>query len=149
LCISTTTKIYIYEPSQTFQNIPSHVLYKQKSIKFCAPGQNVAISEPLTLLKRRLSFKNAIHYSHWNFKYYELCKSISGNLWSFITYTERGTTFQSALISDERSKKATAVLSLVEPLLGKEHILWMYNFYSAPALAKKLKYMKTVLVVCV
>jgi hypothetical protein len=31
----------------------------------------------------------------------------------------------------------------VEPLLGEGHTLWMDNFYNAPALAKKLKYMKT------
>jgi hypothetical protein len=31
----------------------------------------------------------------------------------------------------------------VELLLGKEHILWMDNFYNATALAKLQKYMKT------
>lgn len=55
LCNSTATTRY--GPSKTFKNIPSHVLYKQKSIKFCVPGQNLAIGEPMTLLKMRLSLK--------------------------------------------------------------------------------------------
>jgi hypothetical protein len=32
----------------------------------------------------------------------------------------------------EKSKTAAVVLSLVEPLLGNGHTLWMTNFYSAP-----------------
>jgi hypothetical protein len=47
------------------------------------------------------------------------------------------------LISEEKSKTAIVMLSLVEPLLGKGHTLWMDNFYNAPALAIKLKFMKT------
>jgi hypothetical protein len=38
---------------------------------------------------------------------------------------------------EEKSKTAAAVFSLVEPLLGKGHTLWMDNFNNAPALAKK------------
>jgi hypothetical protein len=51
--------------------------------------------------------------------------------------------FQSTLISEEKCKTTAVLLSLGEPLLGKGHTLWMDNFYSAPALAIILKFMKT------
>jgi hypothetical protein len=51
--------------------------------------------------------------------------------------------FQSTLLSEEKSKTAAIVLSLVEPLLGKEHTLWMDNFYNAPTLAITLQFLKT------
>jgi hypothetical protein len=35
------------------------------------------------------------------------------------------------------------VLPLVEPLLDKEHTLWMANFYNASVMDIKLKFMKT------
>jgi hypothetical protein len=35
------------------------------------------------------------------------------------------------------------VLLLVELLLNKRHTLWMDNFYNAPALAQRLKSLKT------
>jgi hypothetical protein len=44
----------------------------------------------------------------------------------------------STLISEEESKTAAVVLSLMEQLLDKGHTLWMDNFYNAPALAIKL-----------
>ena len=51
--------------------------------------------------------------------------------------------FQTAFISGDTNKTATIVLSLVEPLLKKGHTLWMDNFYNSPALAQRLKSMKT------
>jgi hypothetical protein len=57
----------------------------------------------------------------------ELCESSVGYLWSFIIFTGRETEFQSTLISEEKSKTAAIVLSLVEPLLHKGYALWMDN----------------------
>jgi len=34
-------------------------------------------------------------------------------------------------------------LSLVEPLLNKDRTLWMDNFYNSPAMAQRLKSLKT------
>jgi len=51
--------------------------------------------------------------------------------------------FQTAFISGDTNKTAAIVLSLVEPLLKKGHTLWMDNFYNSPALAQRLKTLKT------
>jgi len=51
--------------------------------------------------------------------------------------------FQTAFISGDTNKTATAVLSLVEPLLKKGRTLGMDNFYNSPALAQRLKSLKT------
>jgi hypothetical protein len=51
--------------------------------------------------------------------------------------------FQTAYISGDTNKTATIVLSLVEPLLKKGRTLWMDNFYNSPALAHRLKSLKT------
>jgi hypothetical protein len=51
--------------------------------------------------------------------------------------------FETALIADNNTKTSAIVLSLVEPLLNRGHTLWMDNFYNAPALTQKLKYVKT------
>jgi len=51
--------------------------------------------------------------------------------------------FQTAFISGDTNKTTAVVLSLVEPLLEKGRTLWMDNFYNSPALAQKLKSLKT------
>jgi hypothetical protein len=109
------------------------------------PHQNIAIDESLTLWKGKLSFKQYIPLksSKFGIKSYEFCGSSSGYFWSFIIYARRDTRFQSTLISEKKSKTAAVVFSLVEPLLGKGHTLWMDNFYNVPALAINLKFMKT------
>jgi hypothetical protein len=68
---------------------------------------------------------NPLKSLKFGIKYYELCESSSGCHWSFIAYTERDTRFQSRLISEENSKTAAVLLSLVEPLLGNgTHCGW-------------------------
>jgi hypothetical protein len=52
------------------------------------------------------------------------------------------TVFTSSLISEDTNKTSAIVLSLVEPLLGRGHTLWIDNFCNAPALAWILKSMK-------
>ena len=64
-------------------------------------------------------------------------------MWSFIIYTGKDTVFQTAFISGDTNKTAATVLSLVEPLLKKGRTLWMDNFYNSPALAQRLKSLKT------
>ena len=64
-------------------------------------------------------------------------------MWSFIIYTGKDTVFQTAFISGDTNKTAAIVLSLAEPLLEKGRTLWMDNFYNSPALAQRLKTLKT------
>ena len=68
---------------------------------------------------------------------------VRGTCGPFIIYTGKDTVFQTAFISGDTNKTATIVLSLVEPLLKKGHTLWMDNFYNSPALAQRLKSLKT------
>jgi hypothetical protein len=117
-------------PPEVFKMYPVMSYLNRKFQTLYLPEQNTAIHESLTLWKGRLSFKQYIPLKSLKFgsKPYELCESSSGYLWS---------RFQSALISEEKSKTA-AVVFLVEPLLGKGHTFWIDNFYSARALAVKL-----------
>ena len=64
-------------------------------------------------------------------------------MWSFIIYTGKDSVFQTAFISGDTNKTAAIVLSLVEPLLEKGRSLWMDNIYNSPALAQRLKTLKT------
>ena len=132
-------------PSKLFKIYPvlSHLNTKFQSLYL--PGQNIAIDESLTLWRGRLSFRQYIPLksSKFGIKSYELCESSSGYLWSFIIYTGKDTVFQTAFISGDTNKTATIVLSLVEPLLKKGRTLWMDNFYNSPALAQRLKSLKT------
>jgi hypothetical protein len=94
----------------------------------------------LTIWKGRLSFKQYIPLKSLKFsnKSYELCESSSGYLWSFIIYIGKDTRFHQRI-----KVKQQLLCSLVEPLPGKGHKLWMDNFYSAPVLAIRLKFIKT------
>ena len=132
-------------PSKLFKIYPvlSHLNTKFQSLYL--PGQNIAIDQSLMLWKGRLPFRQYIPLksSKFGIKTYELCESSSGYLWSFIIYTGKGTVFQTAFISGDTNKTATIVLSLVEPLLKKGRTLWMDNLYNTPALAQRLKSLKT------
>ena len=112
---------------------------------FYLPGQNIAIDELLALWRGRLSFRQymPLKSSKFGIKSYELCESSSGCLWSFIIYTGKDTVFQTAFISGDTNKTAAIVLSLVEPLLKKGRTFWMDNSYNSPALAQRLKTLKT------
>jgi len=132
-------------PSKLFKIYPvlSHLNTKFQSLYL--PGQNTAIDESLTLWRGRLSFRHYIPLKSYKFgiKSYELCESSSGCLWSFIIYTGKDTVFQTSFILGDTNKTAAIVLSLVEPLLKKGRTLWMDNFYNSPALAQRLKTLKT------
>ena len=138
-------------PSRLFKIYPvlSHLNTKFQNLYLS--GQNIAIHESVTLWRGRLSFRQYIPLkaSKFGIKSYELCESSSGYLWSFIIYTGKDTVFQTAFISGDTNKTAAIVLSLVEPLLEKGRTLWMDNFYNSPALAQRLKILKTVLESCV
>ena len=64
--------------------------------------------------------------------------------WEDMTnYVGQSAVFQTAFISGDTNKTATIVLSVVEPLLKKGRTLWMDNFHNSPALAQRLKSLKT------
>jgi hypothetical protein len=127
-------KIY---PVVSYLNIKFQNLY--------IPDQNIAMDKSLTLWKGRLSFRQYIPLksSKFGIKSYELCESSLGYLWSIIIYTGKDSVFKTTFIADANTKTSAIVLSLVKPLLNRGHTLWMDNFYNAPALAQKLKSLKT------
>ena len=96
-------------------------------------------------MERKTFFKQYIPLksSKYGIKSCELCESSSGYLWSFIICNGKDTVFHTAFISGDTNKTAAIVLSLVEPLLEKGRTLWMDNFYNSPALAQRLKTLKT------
>ena len=61
----------------------------------------------------------------------------------FLIYIGKDTVIQTAFISDDIIKTAAIVLSLVQPLLEKGRTFWMDNFHNSPALAQRLKTLKT------
>jgi hypothetical protein len=72
-------------------------------------------------------------------KTYELCKSSSGYVWSFLVYIGKGMKLANQFVSSETNKTAAIVVKLTENLLGRGHTVWMDNFYNSPELARFLK----------
>ncbi|KAG8224460.1 hypothetical protein J437_LFUL003183 [Ladona fulva] len=105
------------------------------------PDRNIAINESMPLWKGRLSFRQylPLKASKFGIKTFELCESESGYLWSVLVYTGKDTAIKSPYVKSYTSKRATVVMKLVEPLLGKGYTLWMDNFYNSPSLACLLK----------
>lgn len=107
--------------------------------------QDISIDESLTLWKGKLSWIQYIKTKRARFgiKSYELCESSSGYLWKFFIYTGKTTTTPETrqMIGAAEDDGATTliVLKLVQDLYDKGHVLFMDNFYNAPALARLLK----------
>jgi len=55
----------------------------------------------------------------------------------FVVYTGKNTVLQSRLITPDTHKTATVILGLLQPLFGRELILWID--FNSPELARKLK----------
>jgi hypothetical protein len=52
-------------------------------------------------------------------KTFELCKSSSGYVWSFLVYTGQGMELTNQYVTAETNKTAAIVVTLVENLLGR------------------------------
>jgi len=103
------------------------------------PNQNIAIDESLTLWKGHLSIRQylPLKASKFRIKTFKLWESRTGYLWCFLEYTGKNTVLQSSLITPDTPKTAGVVLELLEPLFGREHTLWIDNFFNSPELARK------------
>jgi hypothetical protein len=61
-------------------------------------------------------------------KTFELCVSIIGCVWSFITYTGKDSVLQFPMISSDMNKTIVILQILAEPLNCKGCTIWMGRF---------------------
>ncbi|XP_035217648.1 piggyBac transposable element-derived protein 4-like [Stegodyphus dumicola] len=106
-------------------------------------SKNVSIDESLMLYKGRLGWVQymPLKRARFGIKFYMLCESESGYIWSCIIYTGKGT------ILNEQFKNlpvsSQVVMTLLYPLLKKGHCVTTDNFYTSPELAELLIAYKT------
>ncbi|XP_035214082.1 piggyBac transposable element-derived protein 4-like [Stegodyphus dumicola] len=106
-------------------------------------SKNVSIDESLMLYKGRLGWVQymPLKRARFGIKFYMLCESESGYMWSCIIYTGKGT------ILNEQFKNlpvsSQVVMTLLYPLLKKGHCVTTDNFYTSPELAELLIAYKT------
>ena len=107
------------------------------------PDKYIAIDESLMLYKGRLGWVQYIPLKRARFgiKFYMLCESKTGYVWSFIIYTGKGTTV------DEEYKNlpvsTQVVMTLMKDMLDKGYCLTVDNYYTSPQLAELLIARKT------
>ncbi|XP_021913795.1 piggyBac transposable element-derived protein 4-like, partial [Zootermopsis nevadensis] len=125
-------------PPKLFKIYPVIQHLNNKFQNLYLPSQNIAIDESLTLWKGRLSFKQYIPLKADKFgiKTFELCESSSGYVWSFLVYTGKDMELTNQFVTAETNKTAAIVVTLLGPLLGRGHTVWMDNFYNSPDLAR-------------
>ena len=118
---------------------PIYQLLSNKFKTLYKLDRDVTIDESLMLYKGRLGWVQYIPLKRARFgiKFYMLCESSTGYVWSTIIYTGKGTQM------DEKYKDLPAVsskivMSMMDPLLNKGHCLTTDNFYTSPALAELL-----------
>lgn len=99
------------------------------------PFQNLVIDESLMLWKGRLSFRQYIPNKRKRFgiKLFVLCDCKTGMILDFIVYTGKGTNI-SIDNNEDTGLSSKVIRSLMQPYLGKNHILYMDNWYSSPEL---------------
>lgn len=118
-------------------------LYKIRTVveslrrKFSAsysPDKNLVIDESLMLWKGRLAFKQYIPSKRKRFgiKLFVLCDSETGVVLDFLIYTGKGTNYTPDYDSSQISTKV--VQTLIQPYLGKNHVLFVDNWYSSTTL---------------
>ena len=110
-------------------------LLRERFRKVYSPGKNMSVDESVVLYKGRLKFKQYIKPKRQRLgtKLYELCTS-SGITLDFLVCCQ-------GMYSDDDlySKMPPSEhipLVLMEPFLGKGHVLYTDNFYTSPLLAK-------------
>lgn len=120
-----------------FENI------NKKCSSLYIPERDVTLDESLMLYKGRLSWRQYLPLKRARFgvKYFCLCESKSGYLFSSIIYTGKGTIispqFQNLSISSQ------IVMALMEPLLNMGYCLTIDNYYTSLNLADLLVQNKT------
>ena len=98
------------------------------------PYQGLCIDENLMLYKGRLSFKQYIpsKRNRFGIKSYMLCDCKTGYVQDLIVYGGSSTIIESAITGI--GKSGVIVLSLLKPYLGKDHTVYLDNFYSSHTL---------------
>ena len=111
-------------------------LLRERFRKVYSPGKNLSVDESLVLYKGRLKFKQCIKTKRARFgiKRYELCTS-SGITLDFLVYCGQGMCSNDDLYSKMPASEHIPIV-LMEPFLGKGHVLYTDNFYTSPLLAK-------------
>lgn len=74
--------------------------------------------------------------ARFGIKFFVLCESKSGYVWSSVIYTGKGTALDSEF--EEMPMSSQVVMSLMKPLLDKGYCLTTDNFYTSPELAELL-----------
>lgn len=99
------------------------------------PERDITVDESLLLYKGRLGWVQYIPMKRARFgiKFYMLCESTSGYVWSLIIYTGKGTKLDADFADFPMSSQI--VLTLVKPLLRQGYCLTTDNFYTSPQLS--------------
>jgi hypothetical protein len=118
-------------PAKLLKIYPTVQHLNKKFQNLHLPKQDIVIEESLTLWKGRLSFKQYVPLKAAKFgiKFYELCESSMGLVWSVIIYTGQGMELTNEFVNSETNKTAAIVIKLVEPLLGRGYTLWMDTIF--------------------
>ena len=126
-----------YDPIDKIRPFVDHLntVFKQ----LYEPDREVCIDEAMVPFKGRSKFKVYMKNkpTKWGFKLYELCESKSGYVYSLEVYC-----------ADKRlsNKPVDVTKHLMQPLLDKEHRLYIDNCYCCPELWGRLKGHATMMV---
>ncbi|XP_067124403.1 piggyBac transposable element-derived protein 4-like [Centruroides vittatus] len=120
-----------------FGNILQNLKASWKSYFY--PYENVCIDESLFLWKGRLSFKQYIpsKRSRFGIKLYILADCKTKFVLDIIVYT--GKTTEIADTYKAFGHSGSVVLTLLEDYYGRNHKLYIDNYYTSPALIERLK----------
>lgn len=134
LCFSNSKKVTEGNRLQEIKSISDRLSLNFR--KNYLPNEHVCIDESLMLWKGQLGCKKYTSTKRLKFgiKSYELCESRSGYVWNFLMYDESSMTFT----DDRDSQGEEVVMTLMEPLLGKNYKVYVDRFFSSPSLAERL-----------
>ncbi|GFR80383.1 PiggyBac transposable element-derived protein 4 [Elysia marginata] len=114
---------------------PFHNHLKERFMYVYRPEQNICIDEAMCPWRGCSFMKDKP--TKWGIKFYELCESSSGYVWSF------------KIMSGEvnvSNKPFDVVHRLIHPLLNSGHCLYVDNYYCNPALCGSLAANNTMVV---
>ena len=116
---------------------PVLTVLKRKFQEYFKPFQKLVIDESLVLFKGRLSFKQYIPSKRHRFgiKLFMLCDCDSGMILDFILYTGKATEISR---NDNLGVSGAVVKQLIQPYLGKGHVLYTDGWYTSPDLCQFL-----------
>ena len=99
------------------------------------PGKKISVDESMLKFKGRLYFKQYLPMKpvKWGIKLFALCDSETGAVLKFFVYTGKSNN------GDSGGATKNVVMTLLEPLLGKGHVVYMDNYYTSPDLVAELK----------